>query len=140
MMERLSWSGVLPLLVTIGVFLLLPVEVRGAMDPGGASAPVRSKLGCKIKSIIKCFNIFGASKSPVKSEPWIGEDAAKRIEDVDYDSFVGLMGRRNAAEANGESPPPRASPPLPLQLRPFHPQVLEMPQHQELVGHLLMFI
>uniref|UniRef100_A0A3Q1GIB6 Neuromedin-K n=1 Tax=Acanthochromis polyacanthus TaxID=80966 RepID=A0A3Q1GIB6_9TELE len=38
-----------------------------------------------------------------KSDGCLSEDAAsKRFDDIDYDSFVSLMGRRSAAQPNSE--------------------------------------
>uniref|UniRef100_A0A3B5K6T0 Neuromedin-K n=1 Tax=Takifugu rubripes TaxID=31033 RepID=A0A3B5K6T0_TAKRU len=43
---------------------------------------------------------FNALMSQLKPEPSVSGGVVKKLDGIDYDSFVGLMGRRNAAEAN----------------------------------------
>lgn len=89
------------LLATFVVFLLLAAEVGGTDDPNGAPTQVRLKLHAA--SWAKSFH---ASMSryfltpQLKPEPSVS--MAKRLDGIEHDTFVGLMGRRNAAEANSE--------------------------------------
>lgn len=85
------------LLVTFVVFLFLAVEVGGADHPNGASTQVRLKLHAASGG-----RSFNALMSQLKPEPSVSGRVVKRLDGIEYDSFVGLMGRRNTDEGNSE--------------------------------------
>lgn len=97
MMEKTSSRRSPSRVATFVVFLLLAVEVGGADDPNGASTQVRLKLHAASGG-----RSFNALMSQLKPEPSVSGRVVKKLDGIDYDSFVGLMGRRNAAEANSE--------------------------------------
>lgn len=115
MMEKTPRRSDLPLLLTLlVVFLLLAVEFGGAEDPNGALTHVRiqasCRLGCRRRGLGGRFNALMSGTPQVNLEPCISGGEVKRLDDVDHDSFVGLMGRRNAAEPNCELPPQQPPP------------------------------
>lgn len=114
-MEKTPRCSALPLLVTLAVFLLSAVEFGGAEDPNGAPTHVRIQASCTDwdadeERLGGCFNALMSGTPQVKSEPRVSGGEVKRLDDVNYDSFVGLMGRRRNAEPDREFFPPQPPP------------------------------
>lgn len=99
-MEKTSSRRTPSLLATFVVFLLLAEAVGGANDPNGALTKVRLELHAASGG--RHFDVLLFLTPQLKLEPSVSGRAAERVDGIEYDSFVGLMGRRNAAEANSE--------------------------------------
>lgn len=107
----MSSGCTLPTRMTLVILVLFSVSSRCEQDTFRAPAEVRPNHeqrleGCcgKQKDDKLCFGFFFFIIQ-AKFESGVSGDAfteLKRYEDIDYDSFVSLMGRRSAAQPNSE--------------------------------------
>uniref|UniRef100_A0A3Q3XID7 Neuromedin-K n=1 Tax=Mola mola TaxID=94237 RepID=A0A3Q3XID7_MOLML len=79
-MERTSIRCILPSLVTLVILVFFPAGSWCKVDTYSAPTQVKSE-GCACSDTVRKL---------------------KRFDDIDYDSFVGLMGKRSAPQPNSE--------------------------------------